>query len=419
MAEISEFVYAYFTSKEAIVWIKHPKTLNRSFEHKPNPKVVFCNLYKTLSEDMGVFSHNHIVYMVGGFHGLSTPYEYDNHVYMFDPTQFEERDFPVSVENIEQLPYSKFAPMVDPFVIQIEVGFYLLTITDRICKSSGLPLPLHFQYFDPTYKVFETWPPPPPYPQDCETSRLIPLLHCYFLIRGYIYLSIRGKTCMHTFKFNTMEMESKWEDCNAMLDTFQTKRIRFPFGHFGNVGISYEFADKTWILVFLNYAQPTAYYVTLHGDGYIVPISSRVLAECKRVLAECKTDFDIDMPYSKSDLRHLSDMGGGRFCVMCISFSAPNVFVIYVFSIDFSLEYEIQTSQSGVVSSSIIIFSMKFNSNDTICNTIRDTRDTDTIHSGRGRFWTKGDGWFLQNHRAGYQHKLKSTSIISSLNAMQ
>ncbi|XP_019167274.1 PREDICTED: uncharacterized protein LOC109163007 [Ipomoea nil] len=272
MAEVSEFVYAYFISKEAIVRIKLPKTLNRSFEHKP--KVVFCNLHKTLAEDMGVFSHNHIVYMVGGFHGWSSPYEYDN-VYMFDPTQFDERDFPVPVENIEQLPYSKLAPMVNPFVIHIEAGFYLLTITDRICKSSGVPFPLRFQHFDPTHKVFETWPPPPLYPQDCETSSLFPPLRCYFLIRGYIYLCMGGQTRTHAFKFNTMKMESEWECCNAMLDTFDTKCICFPFGHFGNVGISDEFADETWILVFLNYAQPTTYYVTLHDDGYIVPISSR------------------------------------------------------------------------------------------------------------------------------------------------
>ncbi|XP_019164983.1 PREDICTED: uncharacterized protein LOC109161100 isoform X1 [Ipomoea nil] len=365
---MAEFIYAYLKFDSGIIRLKIPITINSSI--KSEAKLVCFNFPKTFPADMVHFSHNHILYMVGGHDASVAEYKYSNLVYIFDPTKFDEfKDFPL--DNIEQLPDSKFAPMAFPLVIRAKAGFYLLTYTHKLFERASVPM--HLQYFDPIQKLFETGPPPPPLPPDCLRSS-IPVLCCYFFIRGYIYLGIKSlyHRGIYAFKFNTMEMESKWEDCNAMVDRFVEKNIRFPYHFGGDIGISNEFADNTWILVALNAAQPTAYRVRLSDNGDIDPISSRILAEC-----ETELDDHIDDPYLCE--KQLSDIGGGRFCVMRSSSSSE--YLIYVFSIDFSREYDIQISGSGVgVCSSDIIFSMIFKPDEIIPAII--PRPLEFVYSG-------------------------------------
>ncbi|XP_031091641.1 uncharacterized protein LOC115996524 [Ipomoea triloba] len=377
---MAEFQYAYFNSEAAaIVQIKIPTTLNTPFE--PEVKLVFSNPSKPpLPSGMGVFSHNHILYMVGGYNTrkfkgtgnnrrevkddddaygciFGYEYEYDDRVHMFDPTKCHQ----IPVENIETLQNLGCAHTVLPKVIRAEDRIYLLSRKDdhfgyRIWSSKehlDENVPLDFQYFDLNKKLFETLPSPP-IRINLEMHLSVIGVKGYFFLRGYIYVFITDTTtCFETFKFSTKD--SKWEDCKSFVDRFEERNIPFPFLHAGDMGVSDEFDDNTWILVSLHGKLPTAYRVRLSDTGDIDPISHRVLAEFKF--------SDADMPYSVHDWKQLADMGGERFCVMHTTSSGD--FFIYVFEINFRLEHAIQTFESGDRSSNII-FSMKFNPYDTL-----------------------------------------------------
>ncbi|XP_031091461.1 uncharacterized protein LOC115996398 [Ipomoea triloba] len=359
MAEISEFKYAYFISGAEIIRIKIPMTSN-SF--KPEAELVFSNPSQPLPLEMGLFSHNHIVYMVGGYHGrravgVDSPkvveadgLQYFDRVYMFDPTKFDE----IPLENIKSLQNLNLncERMVYPSVIRAEDRIYLLSLRDFFCDHLDMIGPaFDFQYFDPNKNLVKTLPPPPVL-RDYKMDLVRLGADCHFFLRGYIYVFITdAETCFQTFKFNTIN--SEWEDCKSMVDKFKEKNIPFPFLHVGDMGISNELADNTWILVALNGdALPIAYNVHLSDKGDIDPISHRVLAELYT--------SDVDMYGLENDWKQLADMGGGRFCVMCCALD--EVFLIYGFKIDFELEHTIQRDKTKESSSSII-FKMEFNHN--------------------------------------------------------
>ncbi|XP_031091331.1 uncharacterized protein LOC115996283 isoform X3 [Ipomoea triloba] len=359
MAEISEFEYAYFTSGPETIRIKIPMTSN-SFE--PEVELVFSNPSQPLPKAMGLFSHNHIVYMVGGYYlrdGLDDDvddegigevideviddeHQYFDLVHMFDPTKFDGIPF----ENIEQLENLSCGCMVFPSVIRAEDRIYLLSERDFF----GYPFDVIFQYFDPNKNLFETLPPPP---VDRKFDSHLLGVRCSFSLRGYIYVLITDtRTFLQTSKFNTTN--SKWEDCKSMVDKFKEKNVPFPLFHAGDMGISDELVDNTWILVALNGGVlPIAYNVNFSDEGDIQPISHRVLAELYT--------SDFDMHGLGSDREQLADMGGGRFCVMYCALEED--FLIYGFNIDFELEHTIQRNETEN-SSSYIIFKMKFNHHD-------------------------------------------------------
>ncbi|XP_031090677.1 uncharacterized protein LOC115995709 isoform X2 [Ipomoea triloba] len=363
MAEISEFKYAYFISGANIIRIKIPMTSN-SFQHEA--ELVFSNPSQPLPLGMGLFSHNHIVYMVGGyFHKrevcVDRPkvvdvegFQYFDLVYMFDPTKFDE----IPLENIKPLQNLNLncdRMVVYPNVIRAEDRIYLLSLRDYFCHHFDMiGHAFHFQYFDPNKNLFKTLPPPPV----LHDSKLMDMstldARCHFFLRGYIYVFITdAKTCFQTSKFNTINSDSEWEDCKSMVDKFKEKNIPFPFLHVGDMGISNELADNTWILVALNGgALPIAYNVHLSDKGDIDPISHRVLAELHT--------SDVHKYGRKNEWKQLADMGGGRFCVMCCALDED--FLIYGFEIDFELEWTIQSDKTKVSSSSII-FKMEFNHN--------------------------------------------------------
>ncbi|XP_031091929.1 uncharacterized protein LOC115997072 isoform X2 [Ipomoea triloba] len=366
MAEISEFQYAYFTSGPETIRIKIPMTSN-SFE--PEVELVFSNPSQPLPKAMGLFSHNHIVYMVGGYYlrdGLDDDldddvdddvddnvdvddHQYVDLVHMFDPTKFDKIPF----ENIEQLEKLTCEHMVFPRVIRAEDRIYLLSLRNlfgyRLIRDA-----FRFQYFDPNKNLFETLPSPPVLiDREIYTDHLA--VRCSFFLRDYIYVLITdtGTFCQPS-KFNTTN--SKWEDCPSMVDKFEEKNIPFPFSHAGDMGISDKLVDNTWILVALNVgALPIAYNVDFSDEGDIQPISHRVLAELYT------SDFDMDC--LASDWKQLADMGGGRFCVMYCALDED--ILIYGFNIDFELEHTIQRNETEN-SSSYIIFKMKFNHHDPI-----------------------------------------------------
>ncbi|XP_031093105.1 uncharacterized protein LOC115997650 [Ipomoea triloba] len=360
MTEISEFKYAYFISGVEIIRIKIPMTSN-SFKHEV--ELVFSNPSQPLPRGMGLFSHNHIVYMVGGYFfkrevcvdrpkvvdvdGL----QYFDLVYMFDPTKFEE----IPLENIKPLQNLNCDCMMYPNVIRAEDRIYLLSLPDYFGQNFDMiGHAFHFQYFDPNKNLFKTLPPPPVL-RDYNLMNMVSLdARCHFFLRGYIYVFITdAKTCFQTFKFNTINSDSEWEDCKSMVDKFKEKNIPFPFLHVGDMGISNELVDNTWILVALNGgALPIAYNVHLSDKGDIDPISHRVLAELHT--------SDVHKYGRENDWKQLADMGGGRFCVMCCALDED--FLIYGFEIDFELEWTIQSDKTKVSSSSII-FKMEFNHN--------------------------------------------------------
>ncbi|XP_019198541.1 PREDICTED: uncharacterized protein LOC109192382 [Ipomoea nil] len=133
----------------------------------------------------------------------------------------------------------------------------------------------------------------------------------------------------------------------SLLDRFDKKQIPPPFDHNGDIGLSDEFFDKTWILVAFCGTTLSAYRVKIHADGDLEPISYRKLKE------SCYQEgWDDLITYP------LADIGGGKFFVVTDSYNVG--LLMYVFQIDFTLEHHIQSFASGVGASSKILYYKKF-----------------------------------------------------------
>lgn len=306
---------------------------------------------------MALFNHGHIMYAVGGVDVFAETaeagpsYSRKRLIFDFDPSRFPQ----LPIENSDSLDKPvDFQSMECPRVIRGDDDRIYLLSKNHSCFKPVLEGQFCFQSFDFVKDCFETLPPPPLAPDhaldlDRTLDRFFALGH--FVLRGYLYLLISNplssKYPKSAFTFNIKS--SKWEE-TSLLAQFEEKEIPPPFGHNGDIGLSDEFSENIRILVALCYTELYAYCVKIHAEGVLEFISYRAIKEI-----QCVGEDEDGL---KCDVTQLADLGGGKFCVVTGS-RAIDV-LIYVFEINFDLEYRIQSSQSRVGASSGILYYKKF-----------------------------------------------------------